>query len=52
MNIEAPRSNLRGTAALEGGASPSMVLQVDSAGIQAADLLAWYGRSIMTSPRE
>jgi hypothetical protein len=42
VNIEAPRSNLRGTGTLASGVSPSMALQVDSAGIQAADLLAWY----------
>jgi AsmA-like protein len=42
MSIEAPRSNLRGTASISGGAPPGMELRVDSSGIQAADLLAWY----------
>jgi len=42
MNIETPKSNLRGTANLSSGATPGMDLRVDSAGIQAADLLAWY----------
>ncbi|HYL61635.1 MAG TPA: AsmA family protein [Candidatus Methylomirabilis sp.] len=42
MNIEAPKSNLRGTVNLSSGATPGMDLRVDSAGIQAADLLAWY----------
>jgi hypothetical protein len=42
MSIEAPKSNLRGTASLSSGAMPGMDLRVDSAGIQAADLLAWY----------
>jgi len=42
MSIEAPKSNLRGTASLSSGATPGMDLRVDSAGIQAADLLAWY----------
>jgi AsmA-like protein len=42
MNIEAPNSNLHGTASTSSGAPPGMELRVDSAGIQAADLLAWY----------
>jgi hypothetical protein len=42
MSIEAPKSNLRGTAATSSGAPPGMELRVDSAGIQAEDLLAWY----------
>ena len=42
MSIEAPKSNLRGTASISGGAPPGMELHVDSSGIQAADLLAWY----------
>jgi uncharacterized protein involved in outer membrane biogenesis len=42
MSIETPKSNLRGTASTSSGAPPGMVLRVDSAGIQAADLLAWY----------
>src|SRR5271168_714954 len=40
--FESPKSNLRGTANFSADASPSMELRVDSAGIQAADLLAWY----------
>jgi hypothetical protein len=42
VSLEAPRSNLRGTASISGSAPPGMELRVDSAGIQAADLLAWY----------
>ncbi|HTQ63122.1 MAG TPA: AsmA family protein [Candidatus Solibacter sp.] len=42
VRIEATRSNLRGSANYSTGPSPSFELQVDSAGIQAADLLAWY----------
>ncbi len=42
MRIEAPKSNLRGTASISGGAPPGTELRVDSSGIQAADLLAWY----------
>jgi len=42
MSVEAPMSNLRGTANLSSGAPPGMDLRVDSAGVQAADLLAWY----------
>lgn len=42
LSVEAPRSNFRGTASFLSGASPGIELRVDSAGIQAADLLAWY----------
>jgi AsmA family/AsmA-like C-terminal region len=40
--VEAPHSNLRGSALLEAGARPAFHLDIDSAGVQAADLLAWY----------
>jgi hypothetical protein len=40
--VEAPRSNLRGMFRLVGGSSPSTELRLDSMGIQASDLLAWY----------
>ena len=40
--VESPRSNLRGSASLKSIAEPSLDVRVDSAGIQAADLLAWY----------
>jgi AsmA family/AsmA-like C-terminal region len=40
--VESPRSNLRGGASLKSTAEPSLDVRVDSAGIQAADLLAWY----------
>jgi AsmA-like protein len=40
--VEAPQSNFRGTASFLSDASPGMELRVDSAGIQAEDLLAWY----------
>jgi hypothetical protein len=42
VTIEAPLSNLRGTALYASGPSASFELRMDSAGIQAADLLAWY----------
>jgi len=42
LSVEGPKSNFRGTASLLSGATPGMELRVDSAGIQAADLLAWY----------
>ena len=42
MTIEGPRSNLRGAASYATGPAPSFVLQLDSSGIQATDLLAWY----------
>ncbi len=42
MTIEGPRSNLRGSANYVTGPSPAFALQLDSLGIQATDLLAWY----------
>jgi uncharacterized protein involved in outer membrane biogenesis len=42
MVIETAKSNLRGTARASTSASPLWQLHVDSAGIQAADVLAWY----------
>jgi hypothetical protein len=39
---EGPRSNLRGMFRLSSGTVPSMELRMDSLGIQASDLLAWY----------
>jgi len=40
--VEAPRSNLRGGASYVTGPAPSFDLHLDSSGIQATDLLAWY----------
>ena len=40
--VESPRSNARGMVRLLGGTAPSMILRLDSLGLQAADLLAWY----------
>jgi len=40
--VEGPRSNLRGMFRLAGGSAPSVELRMDSMGIQASDLLAWY----------
>ena len=40
--IETPRSNLRGIASLKSIAGSNFAVRVDSAGIQAADVLAWY----------
>jgi hypothetical protein len=40
--VEAPRSNLRGRFERTGGNVPSMELRLDSMGIQASDVLAWY----------
>jgi hypothetical protein len=40
--VEGPRSNLRGMLRLAGGNTPSVELRLDSLGIQASDLLAWY----------
>ncbi len=42
MALEAPKSNLRGTALLSTKPRTSFEIHVDSAGIQAADLLGWY----------
>src|SRR5262249_49317455 len=40
--VQTPKSNMRGTAHLSATSMPSWELHVDSAGLQAADLLAWY----------
>jgi hypothetical protein len=40
--VEGPRSNLRGMFRVIGGNAPSTELRLDSMGIQASDLLAWY----------
>lgn len=40
--IEGPKSNVRGMFNLVGGTAPSMELRLDSLGVQASDLLAWY----------
>jgi AsmA-like C-terminal region len=40
--VQTPNSNLRGNALLSTDSAPSWELHVDSAGIQAKDLLAWY----------
>ena len=40
--VEGPRSNLRGIFRLAGGSASSMELRLDSMGLQASDLLAWY----------
>jgi hypothetical protein len=40
--IEGPRSNLRGSAHYVAGPAAAFELHLDSAGIQATDLLAWY----------
>jgi AsmA family len=42
VTIEGPRSNLRGSANYVSGPGPSFEVHLDSAGIQASDLLAWY----------
>jgi hypothetical protein len=42
VTFEGPRSNLRGTANYISGPAPGFELHLDSAGIQATDLLAWY----------
>jgi hypothetical protein len=42
LAIETAKSNLRGSARLNPKATPSWEVRVESAGIQAADLLAWY----------
>jgi AsmA-like protein len=42
VTIEGARSNLRGAASYVTGPSPGFELQLDSSGIQATDLLAWY----------
>jgi hypothetical protein len=40
--VETANSNLRGTAFASSRATPAWEIRVDSAGIQAADALAWY----------
>jgi hypothetical protein len=40
--VETAKSNLRGTARASTSATPCWEVHVDSAGIQAADVLAWY----------
>jgi hypothetical protein len=42
VTIEGPRSNIRGAADYTTAPSPSFELRLDSSGIQATDLLAWY----------
>ncbi len=42
VTIEGPRSNLRGAANYVTGPAPGFEVQLDSSGIQATDLLAWY----------
>jgi hypothetical protein len=42
LGVESPASNLRGMFTLTGGDAPSVELRLDSMGIQASDLLAWY----------
>ncbi len=40
--VETSKSNLRGSARFAANATPAWEVRLDSAGIQAADLLAWY----------
>ena len=40
--VETAKSNLRGSARFEMNASPAWEVRLESAGVQAADLLAWY----------
>jgi hypothetical protein len=42
VTIEGPRSNLRGAANYVTGPAPAFEVHLDSSGIQATDLLAWY----------
>ena len=42
LAIEAPKSNLRGTGRISLTRLPAWELRIDSAGIEAADLVAWY----------
>jgi len=42
MVVSAPKSNLRGTATVTTVPETGFTIRVDSAGIQASDLLAWY----------
>src|SRR5580700_5195722 len=40
--VETSKSNLRGTALAAISADPSLAIHLDSAGVQASDVLAWY----------
>jgi len=40
--VQTSKSNLRGSARFAAYATPAWEIRLDSAGIQAADLLAWY----------
>ena len=40
--VQTAKSNLRGTASAMISANPSWEIRLDSAGVQAADLLNWY----------
>jgi hypothetical protein len=40
--VETAKSNLRGSAKFAPGSAPAWEVRLDSAGVQAADLLAWY----------
>ena len=40
--VETAKSNLRGTASAMISSNPSWEIRLDSAGVQAADLLNWY----------
>ncbi len=42
VSVEGPRSNLRGTATYVTGPAPGLEVHLDSSGVQASDLLAWY----------
>jgi len=42
IRVEAPRSNLRGSASYSNLPMRGFAAHLDSAGVQAADLLAWY----------
>jgi AsmA family/AsmA-like C-terminal region len=42
VTIEGPRSNLRGSASYVTGPTPGFEVHLDSSGVQATDLLAWY----------
>jgi AsmA-like protein len=42
VTIEGPRSNLRGSASYVTGPAADFDLHLDSSGVQATDLLAWY----------
>jgi uncharacterized protein involved in outer membrane biogenesis len=42
ISIEGPRSNLRGMFHFARSSTPSLELRLDSMGLQASDLLAWY----------